>query len=202
MEQCLPTALAAAELFDPTTGSFSSTGNLRAARFSHTAMLLNNGMVLVAGGNSGPSPGGNDIATAELYDPTAGSFSSTGTMENARSGHTATSHGRNGARGRGHWKRRASRTLRSGHRQLHRNRQNGNRTHKSHRDAAQQRKGSRDRGRQPRDRYICLRGAVPVARWGFNQGETGPFRPGYFDPASVYSGYFCVAATLCCGGLR
>jgi len=85
-----PTALTAAELFDPTTGSFSSAGNLQAARFSHTATLLNNGMVLVAGGNSGPSPGGNDLATAELYDPVAGSFSSTGTMENARSGHTAT----------------------------------------------------------------------------------------------------------------
>ena len=49
-------------------------------RDSHTATLLPNGMVLVAGGDS----------TAELFDPATGSFSPTGAMEVERSGHSAT----------------------------------------------------------------------------------------------------------------
>jgi hypothetical protein len=53
------------------------------ARTFHTATLLANGTVLVAGG-------GEDNSTAEVYDPATGSFSITGGMEIGRSGHTAT----------------------------------------------------------------------------------------------------------------
>ena len=63
--------MASAELYDPTSGAFSSTGSLTAARETHTATLLNDGRVLMAGGQS---YGGIGLfygmtATAELYNP-------------------------------------------------------------------------------------------------------------------------------------
>jgi len=58
-----------------------------AARAFHTATLLPNGKVLVAGGLGS---GGAALASAALYDPTANSWSATGSMTGARSSHTAT----------------------------------------------------------------------------------------------------------------
>jgi hypothetical protein len=53
-----------AELLDPDSGSLTATGGLVTERKGHTATLLNDGRVLVAGG---VDSNGNALATAELY---------------------------------------------------------------------------------------------------------------------------------------
>src|SRR5262249_23943635 len=70
-----------AELFDPTTGTFTATGSMLARYLGQTATLLKSGQGLVAG--CGP-------ARAEHYDPHTGAFTATGSMTVSRSGHTAT----------------------------------------------------------------------------------------------------------------
>lgn len=77
------------ELYDPDTGQWSATGNLISAREFATATLLPNGKLLVTGG-SGTGDDLNALATAELYDPATGIWSPAGTMNVARSFHTAT----------------------------------------------------------------------------------------------------------------
>jgi hypothetical protein len=85
------TSLATAELYDPATGTFTATGNLNVPRHNHTATLLNDGTVLIAGGSSriGRNPP-TKVPCAELYDPTAKSFKLTGCLGTARDEHTAT----------------------------------------------------------------------------------------------------------------
>jgi Bacterial Ig-like domain (group 2)/Galactose oxidase, central domain len=83
------TAIASAELYDPATGSFTATGSMTAARSLHTATLLNNGNVLVVGGISSPTVA-QALASGELYNPSTGSFTATGSMISARCEHTAT----------------------------------------------------------------------------------------------------------------
>jgi hypothetical protein len=78
-----------AELYDSGTGVFSGAGNLTTARGGHTATLLANGKVLIAGG-ADQDPGGTGTASAELYDPSTGAFTATGSMSVARFRHTAT----------------------------------------------------------------------------------------------------------------
>jgi hypothetical protein len=79
---------ATAELFNPATGTFSPTSsNPNLARTYHTATLLPNGKVLIAGGQI---PGQQDTSTVELYDPTAETFTLAGNMSGPRYNHTAT----------------------------------------------------------------------------------------------------------------
>jgi len=88
---------ASAELFNPSTGTFTATGSMTISRSAHTATLLPDGRVLIIGGvqdfgagTTTPIPSGPGVASAELYDPTSGRFTSTGSMSEGRSGHTAT----------------------------------------------------------------------------------------------------------------
>jgi Bacterial Ig-like domain (group 2)/Galactose oxidase, central domain len=79
----------AANLYNSATGAFSGTGNMTANRGDHTATLLPDGKVLIAGG-ADQDPTGTGLATAELYDPNAGTFTLTGSMSVGRYLHTAT----------------------------------------------------------------------------------------------------------------
>jgi len=88
----LGSTLRSAELFDPVTGIFTATGAMKATRARHSATLIASGPlagnVLIAGGLSDES--GGDVATAELYDPVTGQFTTTGAMSTPRENHTAT----------------------------------------------------------------------------------------------------------------
>ena len=82
-------AFASAEVYDTGTGTWTATGSMVAARIGHTATLLSDGRVFVAGGGSSPSPTGA-LATAELYDPGSGTWTAAGSMSRAREGQAAT----------------------------------------------------------------------------------------------------------------
>jgi N-acetylneuraminic acid mutarotase len=87
------TFVSSADLYDPTTNSFTATGSLVTARYAHTATVLSNGKVLVAGGFGGPTStlqsGGAPLSSAELYDPSNGTWAATGSMTTARMNHIA-----------------------------------------------------------------------------------------------------------------
>src|ERR1035437_3077695 len=69
--------------------SWVTNGPMVTARYNHTATLLSNGKVLVAGGvtNYGTTIG---TSSAELFDPATGRWTTTGAMTTSRYDHTAT----------------------------------------------------------------------------------------------------------------
>ena len=69
------------------TGTVKATSSMSVARSCHSATLLPNGKVLVAGGQGSDF---NALASAELYDPASGSWTATGSLNTARGAHTAT----------------------------------------------------------------------------------------------------------------
>jgi len=86
-----------ADMYDPSTGKFDCSGlggvsastsycqdTMTDVRFLHTATLLQNGNVLIAGGNDG-----SIVKTAEVYVWASG-FTATGNMTDSRENHTAT----------------------------------------------------------------------------------------------------------------
>lgn len=84
-----PAILSSAELYDPRTGTWTVTGSMNTPRFQQTATLLPDGDVLVVGGMNAFSPA-HRTASAELYNPNTGRWTTTSRMSNARAGHSAT----------------------------------------------------------------------------------------------------------------
>jgi hypothetical protein len=82
--------LDSAEIWNQATNAFTVTaGKMTAARAEHTATLLPDGRVLIAGGKNATSV----LSSAEIFDPATGLFTPTGNLGAARKGQTATALG-------------------------------------------------------------------------------------------------------------
>jgi len=79
------------ETYDPVSGTFAAAADMAEARGAHTASTLSDGRVLVAGGFTAFPFTGQTLASAEIYDPVAGSFATTHGMGTARGRHMAAS---------------------------------------------------------------------------------------------------------------
>ncbi|MCK9365151.1 MAG: DUF1566 domain-containing protein [Syntrophales bacterium] len=83
--------LATAELYDPASRTFTLTGSMNVPRWGHTATLLPDGKVLIAGGYNYTSGSHTNLDSAELYDPATGQFTLLASkMSSPRRQHTAT----------------------------------------------------------------------------------------------------------------
>lgn len=76
--------LSSAEVYNPSTGKWTHTDSMTVPREGHGAALLSNGQVLVAGGINATTNGCTTLATAELYNPSTGKWTETGSMTTGR----------------------------------------------------------------------------------------------------------------------
>jgi Galactose oxidase, central domain/Kelch motif len=81
---------ASTELYDPASGIWTTTSSLNTPRGDHTATYLPSGKVLVAGGQYWNGSAYICLSSAELYDPTGRTWTTTGSLNAARYSHTAT----------------------------------------------------------------------------------------------------------------
>ena len=88
---CFPlNVCSSAEIYNTRTGKWRSTGSMLAARAGHTATLLPSGKVLVVGGYGCDDAHCGTLASAELYNPTTGTWRAAGAIGAPREYHTAT----------------------------------------------------------------------------------------------------------------
>ncbi|HEX6867405.1 MAG TPA: kelch repeat-containing protein [Candidatus Limnocylindrales bacterium] len=80
-------ALGSADIYDPATGRWTSANGLAEARFDHTAAVLTDGRVLIAGGSLGF---GTALDSVEVFDARTGRWSRGPALIGDRNGHTAT----------------------------------------------------------------------------------------------------------------
>jgi hypothetical protein len=80
-------ALTSAEMYDPVANTWTTVASMNTPRFRHTAVLLPDGRVLVAGGYSSS---GSSLVEAEIYDPQADIWMAVASLNSARYIHTAT----------------------------------------------------------------------------------------------------------------
>ena len=75
--RCPVFSLNTAEIFDPSSGTFTPTGSLTIGRFGHSSALLPDGRVMILGGTTADATNGivDQVRTAEVYDPALGQFS-------------------------------------------------------------------------------------------------------------------------------
>jgi hypothetical protein len=85
--QAVNQMLTSAEIYDPKSGTFTTTGSMGTGRASQTAALLSDGFVLVAGGID---QNGNPLLGAEVYAPGTRQFSLTGGLQVPTASHAAT----------------------------------------------------------------------------------------------------------------
>ena len=81
--------LSSAELYDPVARTFTPTGSMTVPRTGQTITMLHDGRVLLTGGDQNAGYR-SQLASAEIYDPSSGAFTATGSMSTPREGHTAT----------------------------------------------------------------------------------------------------------------
>lgn len=81
------------EVFNPATNLFDAGERMTDGRWLHTATLLKDGKVLIAGGRNNNCTENcliYALNSAEIYDPATGHYTATGPMHIARYNHTAT----------------------------------------------------------------------------------------------------------------
>ncbi len=81
--------LASTELYDPAADAFVGSTDMAAARTNHAAALLNDNAVIISGGAGGDN-GDVSLASVEVFDSRAASWTTVGAMGTTRTGHTAT----------------------------------------------------------------------------------------------------------------
>jgi hypothetical protein len=80
-----PEILSSAELYDPSSGTWAHTGSMTTGRYGDMGTLLPNGLVLVVGGSDTNCCPPHSLASAELYSPSSGTWTATGSMSTGRS---------------------------------------------------------------------------------------------------------------------
>ena len=78
--------LDSSELWDPVSGTWTRTGRLAGTRWGASAVTLEDGRVLIVGGVASQESAPIEQASAEIYDPDSGRWTSAGTLATARSG--------------------------------------------------------------------------------------------------------------------